>query len=250
MLAVAGLLLHWHFSRKTETPVPTTVALSPATPRTLSPESSLPENPEPVPVPATEAPSADFTDWTARYLAAPPAERPAFIAEGIQLAEAHRTALADLIPRDPKRALESAVPMIVRQDLPPEIVDRLEERISAKGFFGVLGVVGQPAEAPAIRREVRLANQKRYEAHTYGTRLTQTTTPDANLTGIAIDGSLALSERGFRILEIGERLDPARPVFNTCPVSGKSSGAAPAGDGSFPPITQDTPAVEIAGEVH
>ncbi|MEO7318696.1 MAG: Calx-beta domain-containing protein [Chthoniobacteraceae bacterium] len=208
------------------------------------------ENPEPVPAPATDAPLADFSEWTARYLAAAPSERPAFIAEGIQLAEAHRTALADLIPRDPKRAIESAIPMVVRQDLPPEILDRLEERISAKGFFGVLGVVGQPVEEQSIRREVRLANQERYEVHTYGTRLTQTTTPDTNLTGIAIDGSLALSERGFRVLEIGERLDPARPVFNTCPVSGKSSGISPAGDGTYPSITKDTPAVEIAGEVH
>ncbi len=172
------------------------------------------------------------------------------IAEGSQLAETRRAALAALIPADPKRALDHAVPMVVRQVLPTEIVARLEERVSAKGFYGVLGVVGQPAANPAILREARLGDGKRYEAHTYGARLRQPTTVGDNLTGIAIDRALALDERGFRVLEKGERLDPQTPVFKTCPVSGKSVEVPAAEDGSQPLIDDSTPAVEIAGEVH
>ena len=140
--------------------------------------------------------------------------------------------------------------MISRQQMPPEILARLEERVSANGFFGVLGVVGQPANAAAIRREVRLANETRYEAHTYGTRLRQPTTDNANLSGIAIDRTLALDERGFRVLEKGERVDPRKSVFKTCPVSGRSVEVPASEDGTPPPIDDSTPAVEIAGEIH
>ena len=113
-----------------------------------------------------DAPFADFDKWTARFLAAATPERVSMIAEGSQLAETRRAALAALIPADPKRALHHAVPMVVRQVLPTEIVARLEERVSARGFYGVLGVVGQPAADPAILREVRLGEEKRYKAHT------------------------------------------------------------------------------------
>ena len=39
--------------------------------------------------------------------------------------------------------------MTDRQRLPPDVVALLEERVSARGFYGVLGVVGAPAGMPA-----------------------------------------------------------------------------------------------------
>lgn len=143
-----------------------------------------------------------------------------------------------------------AVPMAVRQDLPQEIVSELEERICAKGFFGVLGVIGQAVGSPSVRREVRLIDDRRYEAYTYGSRLSQQTTSDENLVGIAIDGAIALSDRSFRVLEVGERIVATQKRFNTCPVSGRSIRINESPDGSIPAIDESTPAVEIAGEVH
>ncbi len=155
-----------------------------------------------------------------------------------------------MIPVDPKRALEHALPMVVRQQMPAELLGQLEERISTRGFFGVLGVVGQPGNEAPLRREVRLGDERRYQAHTHGARLQQPSTHDTNLTGIAMDRVMALDDKGFRILEIGERPDPMKPAFKTCPVSGKSVEVQTLDDGSQPPIDATTPAVEIAGEIH
>ena len=51
-----------------------------------------------------------FDGWIARYLSTASAEREALIPEGLELAKVRRTALAELIPTDPKQALERAVP--------------------------------------------------------------------------------------------------------------------------------------------
>ena len=203
------------------------------------------------------APTAAFTafdGWIARYFSTAAAERESLISEGLQLAEVRRTALAALIPTDPKQALDRAVPMAVRQELPPAIVARLEERVNAKGFYGVLGVLPDPAKPaasePPIRREVRLGERARYTAYTYGARLRQQTTENALINGIAIDRLLALDERRVRVLENGERPDALKPIFTTCPISGRTVNVAPTDDGALPPIDESTPAVEIGGEVH
>lgn len=85
---------------------------------------------------------AQFNDWSARYLAAARGARRDLLAEGQALATARRGVLARLIAAEPRRALENAVPMVVRRQLPAEVVALLEERVSGKGFFGVLGVYG------------------------------------------------------------------------------------------------------------
>ena len=238
-LVLAGIYFHSHHDEKSaDAIIEVSTAQLPTglTVATDSPPSSA-SLPTPPPTESEDgAPFAAFNEWTSRFLAAAPSERAALIAEGNQLAKTRRTALAALIPTNPKHALEHAVPMVVRQVLPTEILAQLEERVSARGFFGVLGVVGQPAGGPAIRREVRLGEEKRYEVHTFGSRLRQPTTDNANLSGISIDRTLALDERGFRVLEKGERLDPAKPVFKTCPVSGKSVEVPASENGAPPPI--------------
>jgi hypothetical protein len=113
---------------------------------------------------ANTAAFTEFDGWIVRYLSTVPTEREALIPEGLQLAEVRRTVLAALIPTDPKQALDRAVPMAVRQALPPMIVARLEERVNAKGFYGVLGVLPDPTKPapsePPIRREVRLGEAR------------------------------------------------------------------------------------------
>ena len=254
-LVPALVIAAWYFGEKSADAPKGTVTTAPQISEVPAVFAKPVPAPAPLPAPPEEGGGDDaaftkFNEWTARYLAADTPGRVALIAEGSPLAEARRTALAALIPADPKRALALAVPMVVRRVLPTEIVARLEERVSAKGFYGVLGVVGQPAGIPSIRREVRLGGGKRYEAHTYGSRLRQATTDNENLSGIAIDRTLALDERGFRVLEKGEHPDPYKPVFKTCPVSGKSVEVPASEDGTQPPIDDSTPAVEIAGEIH
>ena len=92
-----------------------------------------------------------FNKWVPRYLAAPENEKGEMLVEGIAFATARRATLASLIQRDPRRAIENAVPPVVRQELPMAVVTQLEERVNEQAFFGVLGVVPQPdaVETPA-----------------------------------------------------------------------------------------------------
>jgi len=78
------------------------------------------------------------------------AGRKAMRAEGVQLAQARRAEFKALIANDPQRALEQAVPRVVRQELPPEIVSELEKPVSATGGFRVYR--GRPADGAAVHR--------------------------------------------------------------------------------------------------
>jgi hypothetical protein len=90
----------------------------------------------------------------------------------------------ETIIADPRRALEKAVPVRMRQQLPPEIVAQLEERVSTRAFFGVLAV-------PPIRREVR-TEERKFDGRVYGRRARQQTTENALITGVAVDRVLAV----------------------------------------------------------
>lgn len=128
------------------------------------------------------------------------------VEEGIKLAEKRRVELRQLIAIDPRQAIESAVPPVVRQQLPIALVERLEERVNEVAFFGVLGVVASSPDAPvpAYRREVRTSDGGRYQAFVYGRRLSQRTTEKASIVGIAVDDFLAVDERPLRTMASGE----------------------------------------------
>jgi hypothetical protein len=231
----------------------------------------------------TGVPELDaFNAWTARYLAASGEERKALVDEGITFATERRVALAKLIPSDPRRAIESAVPPVVRQELPGAIAARLEERVNEKAFFGVLGVVpsADAPDAPAYRREVRTDDGGYYRAFVYGNRGSQPTTASASIVGIAVDDVLAVDERPLRIVASGEipnhpnnltrrrtvvPLDeqgftlgrevretpaPARSIVETCPVSGKSTAVPKADDGGVAAVTEEQVVVEAGGQIH
>ncbi len=200
---------------------------------------------------STGAPPFDrFNSWAAEYVAAAPEARPALLSRGIAAAAERRPALAALIKNDPREALESAVPMVVRQELPPEIVALLEERVNVRGFFGVLGVVPGSAPEPAIRREVRTDDGTRFRAHVYGERTFQKTTERAPIAGIAIDRELAVSERRVRPLETGEIPDASKPIAESCPISGLATAVVRTPGGALPAITPETPAVEAGGVIY
>ncbi|MES2596247.1 MAG: Calx-beta domain-containing protein [Verrucomicrobiota bacterium] len=185
---------------------------------------------------------AEFTDWAEAYLAD---EKTSLLHQGLALAEVHRAAIKELIQTDPQRAIESAVPMAVRQKLPAEIVARLEQRVSGRGMYEVLAVSpdSDPSE-PRVRRFAKLRGQT-LRAHVYGRRADQLTTPDALMWGVAVDRELALSENRLRTLEVGEIPDPNKKQEYVCPVSQKSLPMPPSPE----PITADTPAVETDTQI-
>lgn len=189
---------------------------------------------------------AAFNDWAQRYVAAPAAERSALLAEGQAKAGSRREAIKDLIQKDPRQALESAVPMTVRQQLPPEVVNQLEERVAGEGRLALIGGTPEPGAtlAEPVFRSATIGD-KAYRAYVYGRRETQATKLDISLSGVAVDGALAVSESPLRVLESGELPAPGQAVTPICPVSGLSS---PVVNGA-PLNTDALRAVEVAGRL-
>lgn len=183
----------------------------------------------PVPEPAFAA----FRDWTRLHAAADPNGRTALEGEGIRLAARRREDLKDLIGSDPRRALELAVPLAVRRTLPPSVAELLETRVEGRGDYEVLAGVRDPGGeegTPILLRRVVLGNV-RYQASTYGARLTQPTLFNVPLHGIAVEDSLALAESPIRRLEESERteLGLARPA-HVCALDQRVLDAALAGE--------------------
>lgn len=189
---------------------------------------------------------ARFRAWTERYLSAPVADRPGLLAEGRALAAARRAELRALIRRDPRRALALAVPMVVRQDLPEEIVALLEERVAGQGRLALLAVTpapGQKVAEPLFRSA--LIGDTEYRAYVFGRREVFATVGNTSIIGIALEGALAVAESPLRQLEAGERIG-ARAVDDVCPIS----GAAVPFDCAQPANTGGTAvAVEYSGKV-
>jgi regulation of enolase protein 1 (concanavalin A-like superfamily) len=189
-----------------------------------------------------------FNDWAKSYTAALPEERIAMTSEGIALAEARRLVLKQLIKSDPQRALEHAVPMVVRQQLPGEVVTHLEERVNGRAALRVYQGVGPDNRTPVPTvRMAEFSDGQTYQTYAYGRRTESVRwVADTSLHGIAIDRDFALHEDPFRTLEVGERPDASKPAVAVCPVSGKSSLAE---EDRGQVVDEDTHALEAFGEI-
>lgn len=87
----------------------------------------------PVPEPAF----SQFARWTQRYLNQPSSEaREALEIEGQELARLRRQDLTELIPADPKRALELAIPRGLRNQLPASITPFSKSPWTAEAISG------------------------------------------------------------------------------------------------------------------
>ena len=120
--------------------------------------------------PVAEPEFADFKQWAETWEAGAATE--ADVAVGVRLAEERRAALRDLMARDPRRALELAVPVAVRRGLPGAVQALLEERISGRGDLEVMAAVAMPgreSEVVPVTRAVRLDGRE-YETYTWGRR--------------------------------------------------------------------------------
>jgi len=144
--------------------------------------------------PVSEPVFADFAAWSYRFLAESDSDRRRQLeAEGEQLAKARLTAMADLISKDPKRAMELAVPFSVRSQLPASIRDLLERPINTRGDFEVVGIVplpGHQSETPSIVRSAILGGE-RYQAFTFDEADGYVTRSGVPLNGIAVPVSFA-----------------------------------------------------------
>ena len=204
-----------------------------------SPNSPLAQRqlPPPLPtsrqVPASRAQSwstsvpepafSHFARWTQRYLNQPsPEAREALEAEGQELVRLRRQDMAELIPADPKRALELAIPRGLRDQLPASITPFLEEPVDGRGDFGVLAGIPAPEHTgpfEAVYRTVSLGDRA-WRAYTYGPALLRPTLTDVPLHGVALDGLFALDPNAVRILDADEVARMATPSKDAlCAVS-------------------------------
>ncbi|OAI43146.1 hypothetical protein AYO41_02820 [Verrucomicrobia bacterium SCGC AG-212-E04] len=200
--------------------------------------------------PTTDVPFKDFRAWTDAALAAGGNQSSGdFLARGVALAKERRAALLQLIVDDPERAIAEAVSPDVRQQLPPQIVAQLEDRVSTRATFGVLATLPPEGSTfmsvPAISRQVVTAEGAAYQAYVYGAALKQPSATNLPISGVALDGKVALSESPVRVMAAGERIAANTPVVEVCPVSGASVPAPNSGV-----IPADASAVEICGTVH
>jgi uncharacterized delta-60 repeat protein len=205
-----------------------------------------------VPVPAaavgsgweseTSPAMAGFAGWCSSYDAATDAERTALIAEGVRLARERRKELAGWIRTDPERALAAAVPEMQRRTLPAEIVALLEERVSGQGELARVGALPEPGETlaePMFHKA--LVGGREFFAYPYGRRAILNTLPQASLSGIALDGHMAVSDSPMRALEPGETAGGRRVIADGMDIGADMPLNA---DPSAPPT-----AFEVNGDV-
>lgn len=242
-LAIGALWMGVHFHRggapETKAPLPVATGAVASPPAKVAVDRRWPVAEQPSTDPAIER----FDDWVDRYRAAAPEQKRALITEGVALARARREALAKLIRSDPREALARAVPMTVRQGLPAEVVEWLEERVSARSELALNAVTperpGDPVAEPVFRSA--LVDGREYRAYVYGRRALQATVGATSLVGIAVDRALAVSESPLRVLEAGEAFS-GRPVVEMCSVSQKSTAGlvtAPADPGGATAVEYD-----------
>ncbi len=174
------------------------------------------------------------------------------IGEGVRLAAQRRPVFKQLIKEDPRRALENAVPMVVRQRLPAEIVARLEARVNGVAALRVLQGVPLPGEPLPDRsltfREAEFKDGKTYRAYVYGRRAPKVEwTNGASIHGVAVDADFAVHEEPSRKLEVGEIPNPNKPAVTVCPISGKTTEGATLAAGAG--VGENTSAVETGTEI-
>ena len=177
-----------------------------------------------------EGEMAAFNAWSQSYLAAKPDKRAELVSEGVKLAAARRPVMRTLIKEDPRQALASAVPMVVRQQLPPEVLQQLERRISQRMAVTVYQGTPPPGDPPLAPGETlthRIAQSESegaFNLYVYGRRAQIViNTPSAAILGVGIDRDIAASEAPLRVLEVGEVPDQTKKQVTVCPISGIKS---------------------------
>jgi autotransporter-associated beta strand protein len=91
--------------------------------------------------PVTEPEFAAFQQWTEQYAAADEAVKRELAKEGQRLAGIRRGQFAEMMRKNPARALALAVPQTVRRALPAEVLEKLEKPLDTMGAIEHLAVL-------------------------------------------------------------------------------------------------------------
>lgn len=264
-----GLLLvgRWLSSRDDGQAVPTQ-ALTPPVPTMAAPvpsatakASALPATVEALwAVPPVESEFAPFAEWTRRHAAAAPADRAALEAEGVALARARLTAMANLVQTNPERALELAVPSVVRGALPASVQALLEQPVNARGDLEVIAFRPLPGQEQNITPVLRYAevDGARSQVFTYGRGLEFITKRGVPLHGLRVPAEAAtrpppnngLAREKF-LMALHE--SPARRLAPAEVAAFKAAQAQEpiCGTSGLPWTAQgEETAVQLAGEIH
>ena len=145
--------------------------------------------------PVAETAFEEFRRWT-EHFAASGAE----VEKGVELALQRRSEMLDIIDKNPRRALELAVPESVRQRLPAAVVALLEQRIESRGDLLVQATTSSDGGCQ-ITRTATLRDGRVLDAHTFGRRGAMPTRDNIAIHGVALDGKLALADLPGRVLE-------------------------------------------------
>jgi hypothetical protein len=162
-----------------------------------------------------------FRDWLTAWRRADASAQSDLAAGGVELARARRTALKHLIQTDPRLALELAVPVGLRAELPAAVRAQLETRLDARGDFDVIvgcdhsGDHGVRCGTSLLRTAT--INGRTFLASVFGRRMAQATKQGLPLHGIAVDDLAALEEEPYRLLDEAEKaglgLPPETPAI-------------------------------------
>lgn len=145
--------------------------------------------------PVAETAFEEFRRWTEHFAASG-----ADAEKGVELALQRRSEMLDIIDKNPRRALELAVPESVRQRLPAGVVALLEQRIESRGDLLVQATTSSDGGCQ-ITRTATLRDGRVLDAHTFGRRGAMPTRDNIAIHGVALDGKLALADLPGRVLE-------------------------------------------------
>jgi hypothetical protein len=256
LIALTPLFLRRdHPAASESSPLPTASSVRPAPPSRGEEKAETPREPlgfgrwvsEPVREPDFAKIDA-FNGWLDRWSAAAADEREDLLEEGARLAAERRPEFKALIATDPRLALEQAVPRVIRQDLPAEIVQSLEEPVSATGDYNVyLGRPGPGEDMPAGGLTLRYFEipGRSLKAHVSDGMLPVMSRKKIPLRGVIMDREFAVAESPVRLLEIGERIPAGTVVEDVCPVSGETTEEVASGEA----VTEDSPTIEVGERI-
>lgn len=180
-----------------------------------------------------------FLEWAHAFSTADETKRGRLVAEGLTLARERRVALRELIQRDPEGALAAGLPWELRQQLPPEFHQHLEQPVNAFADYAVTVSSDFENQRHTVERTTEL-NGRRYQTFVFGQMLARGTASGLPVNGIALDDLLALAGQPGRLLGAAEAAQLAMAATELdplCAVSGEPADAL--GDAQI---------VELAGE--
>ena len=190
-------------------------------------------------LPTPDSPTfAAFSQWLRGFNGSSPEQKKRLEAEGVELAKNRRQAMAELIPRDPARALELSIGLQDRKGLPAPIVQQLEAIIQGRADYGLIHseivedvpVPGKPGETHKVarggyQRDLTFGGRV-YRAFVYGRRAGLLSKVNLPVYAIAVDKVAAIHESPIWVLAPGQAIPATATPSKSgtkSPISGKEA---------------------------